>query len=172
MSLTVDPCWCNSIYHPLPKLISTRTDVWPATFGLWWNTVWENGFCGSARNWAEDSQVHGKGPYGWVSGCQVMTPASLVIQLWVWPLLWQLLPSWPSTNTAPRPPPPPGTWLLHQYRTGNRSAHASAHEVTSLRPEEVSFGRTEASRRLNLSFHELCPLPRHTPHPRIPRWYF
>lgn len=71
-------------------------------------------------------------------------------------------------------PRPPGTWLLHQYRTGNRSAHpsASAHEVTSLRPEEVSFGRTEASRRLNLSFHELCPLPRHTPHPRIPRWYF
>lgn len=71
-------------------------------------------------------------------------------------------------------PRPPGTWLLHQYRTGNRSAHpsASAHEVTSLRPEEVSFGRTAASRRLNLSFHELCPLPRHTPHPRIPRWYF
>lgn len=106
MSLTVDPCWCNSIYHPLPKLISTRTDVWPATFGLWWNTVWENGFWGSARNWAEDSQVHGKGPYGWVSGCQLMTPASLLIQLWVWPLLWQLLPSWPSTNTAPRPLPP------------------------------------------------------------------
>lgn len=170
MSLTVDPCWCNSIYHPLPKLISTRTDVWPATFGLWWNTVWENGFCGSARHWAEDSQVHGKGPYGclgaswwlqhhcWYScGCGRCYDSSYLLDR-------ALIPH----------PHPPDTWLLYQYWTGNRSAHpsASAHEVTSLRPEEVSFGRTEASSCLNLSFHELCPLPPHPQPPPIPPWYF
>lgn len=130
------PNRCNSIYHPFPKLISTRTGVWPATSGLWWNTVCENWLCGSARNWTvklmRRTIVDSGCP---ADGSRVTAAAAVGVAIAITVLTFSMGQWYPWQ-----------TWLLPQYRTGDSSAHPClcSWGVTSQRTEEVSFGRTDA----------------------------